>query len=92
MQILEEDRLSLGQAARREKVHPGTIFRWITDGLRGGKVKLESFKRGGRTFTSVQAIERFYARLSPECADKARQGHRKHSHELAEQACNEAGF
>ena len=64
MRTFEEKRLSIAQVARLERVHPGTVFRWITNGLRGGRLKLEACKRGGRLFTTLESVERFHAKLS----------------------------
>lgn len=41
-----------------------TVWRWILKGVRGPngeKLRLESFKCGGRRFVSCEAIERFIA-------------------------------
>src|SRR4051794_33944068 len=43
-------------------IHVGTLHRWRMRGLDG--VKLESLKIGGRWYTSLQALERFFNRLS----------------------------
>jgi len=42
--------------------HVSTIFRWALRGIRG--VKLETAVVGGRKYTSIEAIDRFIARLS----------------------------
>jgi hypothetical protein len=39
-------------------VHPTTLHRWATRGIRGG-VKLSSFVLGGRRFTNQTAIRLF---------------------------------
>jgi hypothetical protein len=45
-----------------KKLHAATAFRWVKDGVRG--VKLESLRVGGTLCTSVQALQRFFERLS----------------------------
>jgi hypothetical protein len=42
--------------------HTSTLIRWALRGLRG--VRLETVLIGGRRYTSVEAIERFLARLN----------------------------
>jgi hypothetical protein len=55
--ILAEQRLSLTELAHREGVSPVTVWRWATRGIRG--VQLESYRRGGKRFTSHQAYARW---------------------------------
>lgn len=43
------------------KPHVSTVFRWA---LRADDRRLETFKCGGRRFTTIEAIERFIARCS----------------------------
>jgi hypothetical protein len=72
--LAKEERLSLKEAAKlppsyREgkPTHVSTIHRWITRGVRltsGEVVRLEGARLGGRWITSVQAMERFMARLT----------------------------
>ncbi len=40
-------------------IHVSTIHRWRLKGVRG--VRLETILRGGTRYTSVEAIERFFA-------------------------------
>lgn len=61
--LTDETRISLREAARREGVDYETVRRWISQGVRGG-VCLEWFPRGGRMFTSVEALRRFYRRIA----------------------------
>ena len=42
--------------------HLSSIYRWSSSGLRG--VRLETFKLGGRRYTSRESLARFAARLS----------------------------
>jgi len=44
------------------KLHYGTIHRWCTKGLRG--IRLESLKVGGARYTSTEALQRFFAKLT----------------------------
>lgn len=60
--ILGEDRLTMNEVAAELGLRPQRIHHWMTLGI--GSVKLESFKLGGRRFTSRQALERFFARLN----------------------------
>lgn len=48
------------QAGRR--VHLSTALRWVTRGVRG--VRLEAVRLGGRWVTSLEALDRFAARLT----------------------------
>ena len=51
----------------RKKLHISTVFRWIQKGLRSKDaaiVRLEIVKIGGKTFTSQEAMQRFFDRLS----------------------------
>lgn len=92
--IILERHLSLVAAARREGVHPATLFRWISPGLlsrSGQRVRLESMRRGGRTVTSKEALQRFYTKLSADTiADADRpQPPTSPSHEAAERRAEE---
>jgi hypothetical protein len=67
--------LSLTQAARRlppgrggRPVSLSCILRWVIDGMRrpsGDTIRLEALRLGGRWVTSVQALQRFAERLTP---------------------------
>lgn len=57
LSLLNEQRLSPVRAARRAGVSLPTIGRWFGRGVAG--VRLESFRLGGRRFTTVEALERF---------------------------------
>jgi len=74
--LLKEHLLTLAQAARRlpsaspdesGSLNPSTVFRWTKGGLlttsRKMKVRLEKTRIGGRNFTSVEALTRFFERL-----------------------------
>jgi hypothetical protein len=45
-----------------KKLHVATAFRWAKTGVRG--VKLETIRIGGTLCTSVEALQRFFERLS----------------------------
>lgn len=48
------------------KTHVSTLFRWTTAGCRG--IVLESIQVGGTRCTSLEALQRFFERLSsPQC-------------------------
>ncbi len=71
MVSLNEELLSVAEAA---KILPGrpnvaTVWRWISRGCKG--IRLEVFRSGGRTYTSRQALERFSARLSGQAESPA---------------------
>src|SRR5687768_13872166 len=73
-------------------LHPTTVERWRSRGLRG--VVLESIKIGGARFTSEEAIVRFVERLSDSSlgADAPRPSDIAHAHEQAEGALAAAGI
>src|SRR4051812_48707200 len=48
--------------ARGRRIHTSTIWRWTKRGIRG--VKLETIRIGGRTYTSTEALSRFFLVLS----------------------------
>lgn len=52
------------------RVHISSCYRWISRGVRG--VKLEVLRIGGRCYTSVEALQRFFDQLSqPVTRDRA---------------------
>lgn len=66
---LTEETMPLGQAAKRvprlrvgRNVHPSTLWRWATAGVKG--VKLETVKVGATTCTSIEALGRFFAAVN----------------------------
>jgi hypothetical protein len=65
--VAEETTFPLAEAPdhiptrRGKKVHVATVFRW-KDGMRG--VRLETIRIGGTLHTSVEALQRFFERLS----------------------------
>jgi hypothetical protein len=72
--LQNEKILSLIQAARMlppgRRGRPVTLsclFRWVLNGVKtpSGRVHLEAVRMGGRWITSVEAMERFAARQTP---------------------------
>lgn len=45
------------------KPHVSTLHRWANEGL--GGVRLEAFKLGGRRFTTLEALHRFFEKTNP---------------------------
>jgi hypothetical protein len=73
--IRNETTISLNQVARMlppgrrgRPVHLSCVLRWIVDGVRTptGRVRLEAVRIGSRWITSVEALERFAARQTPD--------------------------
>jgi hypothetical protein len=72
---------SFAEAARRlpalrggRPVHPTTVWRWATRGVRdpaGNAVLLETIKVGGTCCTSDQALARFFRALTAETSPTA---------------------
>ena len=64
----QETLISLAEAAKyiprgkRKRLHASTVYRWTTNGVRG--VVLESIQCGGTRYTSLEALDRFFKRLS----------------------------
>jgi hypothetical protein len=61
-QLLTESRLPLRTAAAQEGRSYRTLLRWIDAGVQG--VFLESFRQGGRRFTTREALSRFVERMT----------------------------
>ena len=63
-----EDILTFSETAKRlpeingRRIAAATLWRWARRGLKG--VRLESRKLGGRYVTSIEAVDRFAARLA----------------------------
>ena len=71
---LTETALTLSQAAmtlprlrRNRPVHSSTLWRWARHGIRGHR--LEVVKVGGTACTSIQALQRFFSKLSDNVAE-----------------------
>ncbi len=45
-----------------KQISPATVYRWASEGVKG--IRLECFVQGGRLVTSVEAVNRFIARVS----------------------------
>jgi hypothetical protein len=58
----------LPRRRRGRKIHISTFYRWCTVGCRG--IVLESLQIGAKRYTSQQALQRFFERLS----ERARTG------------------
>jgi hypothetical protein len=78
--LRNESTISLTQAARllppgrRDRpVSLSCVLRWVLDGVKtpNGVVRLEAVRLGGRWITSVQALERFAARQTPDLERQA---------------------
>ena len=54
---------------------PSTLYRWATQGLRG--IVLETIQVGGQRCTSVEALQRFFDRLSTPGAGPVGPDHRR---------------
>jgi len=74
--IASENVVTLTDAAKHlpprragKQPHPSTIFRWVQRGCKG--VRLESIQVGGTKCTSIEAMQRFFDRLTnPDAAAK----------------------
>lgn len=75
--LRSESTISLTQAAKMlpdgrvgKPVNLSTVLRWVTKGIKvpgsGAVVRLEGIRMGGRWITSVEALERFAARTTPD--------------------------
>ena len=62
MTLLHEKRISLNALAEREHLAIGSVWRWVTHGVRG--VKLESLNVGGRRYVTEEAFIRFVERTT----------------------------
>ena len=71
--LLKEDCISFAKAARRlpkvrgeKHLAPSTLYRWAMKGRRardGKIIRLQTIRIGGTNCTSMEALERFFARL-----------------------------
>ena len=52
----------LAALRRGRKIHLSTAHRWASKGLRG--VRLETLRMGGSRVTSIEALQRFFERVS----------------------------
>jgi len=77
--LSSERTISLAAAARLlppgrrgRPVNLSTLLRWVLDGVKlpdGKRVRLEGVRLGNRWITSVEALERFAARQTPDLDD-----------------------
>jgi len=92
--LLEEDRISLTELARREGVNICTVWRWAQRGVKG--IKLETFCVGGRRYTTQEAFARFVERSTAaanETSASSTSNHDTDRHErLVEKQLEEAGL
>lgn len=72
--LLGETLISLADVGQRipgrsgGRLNPTTTWRWAAKGVKapdGRRVHLETIRAGGRTLTSVEAVGRFVAALTP---------------------------
>lgn len=56
------NRKSLGEAGKLAGVSPSAVFRWITDGVNG--IKLRHARLGRRLYTSEDALTEFMNRVA----------------------------
>lgn len=62
--VFNQQLLTLKEASKRipSRPHVATLWRWVNIGCRG--VRLESWLIGGLRYTSVEAIDRFFAAMN----------------------------
>lgn len=90
MQILNEDCISLSDAASWLPGKPSlsTILRWSQRGYHG--VRLEAFRRAGKMYTSREALERFFAKINAPSPVEAKPLQRRQREQEAAEAEAEA--
>ena len=66
---ISEKQIAIGEvpdhfpsSRKGKKLAKSAVYRWALHGIRG--VKLETYKIGGRRFTSVEALHRFVENLN----------------------------
>ena len=64
VQLLDESLIPISDIPKHSpiRVHRSTGHRWSTRGV--GEHKLETVRIGGRRYTSLQALQRFWAAIS----------------------------
>ena len=93
-----EEILSLNEAAGRlprrrkgSKPHVSTLYRWAQRGVKG--VRLEVLQVGGTSCTSLEALQRFFERLSePREPAPNKRPDRQREIDAAERDCDRAGI
>ena len=74
-----------------KRPHVSTLYRWATAGVAG--VKLETIRVGGTLCTSLEALQRFFERLSGDDSDAPRRTRsRQREMATAEVELNAAGI
>ncbi len=88
---LTEAAKRLPQRRRGSRPHPATLFRWVQRGVKG--VRLESLQVAGTKCTSIQALQRFFDRLSePREPAPNKRPDRQREIDAAERDCQRAGI
>jgi hypothetical protein len=95
MSDLAQEYFPLTQAGRNappglERLHAKTWMRWALRGVGSPRVKLRTWKLGGRRYTNRHAIEQFLAELNPRTNPAASDPVR--SHDQAEHELLAEGF
>jgi hypothetical protein len=106
-QLMSESLIGLNAAARRlppgrcgKPVTFSCVLRWVQQGVPGPdgeRVKLEAVRLGGRWLTSLEALARFAARLTPRLDTQPAAGpgtlkQRQRANARAEKALREKGI
>src|SRR5262245_16380134 len=76
-------------------VRAATLWRWASAGCRardGQRIKLETIRIGGSTCTSLEALNRFFARLTGNEAPEQPAPRRGKKHAQAQAALDKAGI
>jgi hypothetical protein len=71
IRLREAARLA-GQGRGGKPIHESTVLRWILSGVRGPgrvKVRLDAVRLGNHWCTSLEAMQRFAERLTPNLSD-----------------------
>ena len=76
--LIEPDRMTVNQLARREGVHAATCWRWMQHGIRSG-IKLRSIRVGGRRYITEADWLAFSAALNADLADSPQTSPRSES-------------
>ena len=104
--VFEENVVTLAEAAKRlptvkagKPPHVSTLYRWAQRGCRSHDrrvVRLETIKVGGTTCTSLEALQRFFDRLSDDTTTVSPPTHfsrrRQRQIEAAERELDKAGI
>lgn len=81
----------LPRRRRGSRPHVATVYRWAQRGVRG--VRLETLQIGGTMCTSIEALQRFFDRLSePRQPSPDKRPDRQRAIEAAERDCDRAGI